>query len=255
MQMKRILFTLSVLVLGVAATAIWVHSRPTPAAATVAQCIAGQLTPVEKENLGASGALAGAGEVIRVQRTDFLGCRGAVGFFADKDERADLAKALVSALEGSADFRRGMQSATWARQGYRGALGAQLTALTILSGHQTVERVWGTGCNKVTQAQADELRDIELPLLTAMAGTQGWVPSADRARLIAETIINQGKYHALHSAENAGRECSNPAMNAGLVRQQEAAAQFIAGTHPGALGCKAVAEEGEFVLVCGGGKK
>lgn len=254
MQMKRIIFTLSALVLGVAATTFWVHGQPATVAATVAQCIAGQLTPSEKESLGASGAMAGAGEIIRVQRSDFLGCRGKVGFFASKEERADIAKALIPALEGSAEFRRGMQNATWARQGYRGDLGAQLTALTILSGQQAVERVWGTGCNKLTQAQADELRDIELPLLTAMAGTQGWVSSVDRARLVADTIINQGKYHALHGAEAAGLACANPAMNAGLVRQQEAAAQFLNGAHPGAQGCKAVAEEGEFVLVCGGGK-
>lgn len=253
--MKRIFFTLSALILGVAATAFWMHSQAPRETTAVAKCIAGQLTPAEKESLGASGAMASEGEVIRVQRTDFLGCRGTAGFFANKDERAGLAKALVPLLEGSADFRRGMQSAAWARQGYRGALGAQLTALTILSGHQTVERVWAAGCNKLTQAQADELRDIELPLLTAMAGTQGWVTSADRARLLAQAILDQSKYHALRSAEDAGRECTNPAMTAGLVRQQEAASQFTSGTHPGALGCKAVAEEGEYVLVCGGATK
>ena len=255
MQMKRILFTLSALILLACATAFGVRSLPAPDTASVAQCIAKKLTPAEKESLGASGAMAGSGELIRVRRTDFLSCRGFTGFFASKEDRASLAQALVPALEGSAEFRRGMQSAIWARQGYRGDLGAQLTALTVMSGHQTVERVWGIGCNKVTQAQADELRDIELPLLTAMAGTQGWVASADRARLLAETIINQGKYHALHGAEDAGRECTNPGMNAGLVRQQEAAAQFMEGTHPGAAGCKARAEEGEYVLVCGGGKK
>jgi hypothetical protein len=249
--MKRNLVTLATVVVAVAAAAFWVRAQPVPAEAAVVKCIAAQLTPGETESLGASGSMARDGEVIRVRRADYLGCRGYAAFFAGNDDRSALASALVSALEGSADFRRGMQRAAWSRQGYRGALGDQLTSLTIMSGQQTVERVWGTGCNKLTQAHANELRDIELPLLTAMAGTQGWVPSADRARALAGAIIDQGKYHALQGAEDAGRDCTNPALNAGLVRQQEAAAQFMSGTHPAARGCKARATEGEFMLVCG----
>jgi hypothetical protein len=255
MQMKRILFTLSVLVVGALATAWWVSTRPALAVDAVAQCIASKLTPFEKEKLGASGAMAGDGEVIRVSRWDFLDCRGNAAIFASKPERVELAKALIPALEKSSDFQRGMQAAAWNRQGFRGALGDRLTALTIFSGRQTVERVWGMGCNKLSKVQADELRDIELPLLTAMAGTQGWVTTADRARAVADNIINQGKYHALMGAESAASDCANPAMSAGLLRQQEDALKFMAGTHPGALGCKAVAEGGEFVLVCGAAAK
>lgn len=251
----KLLFTLSLTAVAVVAGATWVYHQPKPEPEKVAQCIAAQLTPAEKTTLGASGAMAGEGEVIRIRRADFLGCRGTAAFFASEENRVALAKVIVPVMENSDEFRWGVQSAAWSRQGFRGALGAQLTSLSVQSGRQTVERVWGVGCNKVSPRQADELRDIELPLLTAMAGTQGWVASADRARLVAENIINQGKYHALKSAEDAGRDCSNPALNAGLVRQQEGATQFLNGVHPGAQGCKAVPEAGEFILTCGAGPK
>lgn len=252
--MKRALFafTLSVGLLGAAASAYWANSQPARSPEAMAQCIAKQLTGPEKEQLGASGAMAGAGQVIRVQRGDFLSCRGKAGLLASSEERTALAGALVRALDDSSDFRRGMQSAAWTRKGYRGAVRDELTALTLLSAHNTLQRVWATGCQKITPDQSDELRDIELPLLTARAGTQGWATSAQAARLLADDIINQAKYHALKGAEAAGQTCSNAMMAAGLARQQEAAAQFLAGTNPAVPGCRVVVEKGEYLLSCGG---
>jgi len=250
--MTRILLvSLAGLALTGAATTLWLKSQPVRSPDVVAQCIAAQLSGAEKAQLGSSATFGGVGGTVRLRRLDYLGCRGAGGVVANAETRAREAQELTQVLSASPDFRGGLQRAAWARSGYHGDAKEQLTQLTIMSARHAVQRAWAVGCQKLTPAQADELRDMELPLLTVISGTNGWVDSVPRARQLASGILEQAKFHAVAEASSAGADCEDRAMASGLDIQRNAASQFLAGTHPSAPGCKVVAEQGEFVLQCG----
>lgn len=248
--MKRLLLAGSGTLLLCAVSVFWLRGQPQVPADSFAQCAAAQLSGPDRERLGAAASVDDEGGQVRLRRFDFLGCRGTVAVFAPRASMVEQGRALARRLQETPEFRRGLQSAAWGRAGYHGPARAALTDITLLSAQQAVQRAWAVSCNQLSEAQATELRDIETPLWTAVAGYQGWAGTAAQARQLAGQVLDQAKYHAVAGAKAAGASCDNPGMVAGLALQQQAASRFLAGLHPRAPGCKVAVEEGEYVLSC-----